>query len=189
MSIPTFKHCLDFVNQLKVHLVNNRCTVIGIDGKDGVGKSTLAITLADELDLELIEIDKYLIKNQGGYVDYIKYPILDEILRNAQKLQKSVIIEGICLIEVLERLMVKPDILIYVKRMMPNGWYDSYYCEPNKNPEALLKNIKESNEKAHKLFGSPPPQQDDLRFSIIEYHQEYKPTEKADYFFEHIWKK
>ncbi|MGI0011097.1 MAG: hypothetical protein ACREAE_06840 [Nitrosopumilaceae archaeon] len=169
--------------------MNNRFTVVGIDGKDGVGKSTLAVALANELELELVELDKHLTKNQGGYVDYIRYPVLDEILRNAKRLQISVIVEGICLIKVLERLMLKPDILIYVKRVMPDGfWYDSYYCEPNEKPEELLKSIKESNEKAHQLFGSPS-KQDDLKFRIIEYHQEYKPTEMADYFFERVWKK
>jgi len=77
--------------------------VIAIDGKDGVGKSTLAKKIAINLNGSYLELDQFIEKNKGHYVSAIKKDdLLNEIRNNSNK--KPVLIEGICAQEVLKSL-------------------------------------------------------------------------------------
>jgi energy-coupling factor transporter ATP-binding protein EcfA2 len=47
--------------------------LIAVDGWDGSGKSTLANALARAVSREYVEVDKCLQRNQGGYLERIRY--------------------------------------------------------------------------------------------------------------------
>ncbi len=49
---------------------------IGIDGVDGESNAHLARALARTLHCPVLDVDDYLHRNQGGYVDFIDYPAL-----------------------------------------------------------------------------------------------------------------
>ena len=64
---------------------------VGIDGTDGVGKSTLAKTLADELAFTLFSLDDYLEHGRCGFVKYIQF----DHLRAEVSAANEYVIEGI----------------------------------------------------------------------------------------------
>ncbi len=82
--------------------------LIGIDGTSGVGKSCLSNQLSNIYHLyEIIDTDdeKYLNQNKG--IDYTKYVKIENIKETVFKCQSNnipVIINGICLLEIMERL-------------------------------------------------------------------------------------
>jgi hypothetical protein len=74
--------------------------IVGIDGIDGVGKSTLAKVLGRLLGATVLSLDNHLTEDQGSYIPYLRY---DEIAQLAQT-NHQVIVEGICLRAALGRL-------------------------------------------------------------------------------------
>lgn len=64
--------------------------LIGIDGIDGTGKSTLAEKLSVSTGLLHINLDDYIEKEKGNFVDFIDLTRLDSSLN---KSPKSTIIE------------------------------------------------------------------------------------------------
>ena len=105
---------------------------IGLDGLPGVGKTTLAEHLATALGLDLVKLDDYFSTNpcptdeeilrlrQEGFVNSLDYERLQADLRG----MKSFVIEGICLLEVLNRLDTHLDLIIYVKKQHLGQWVD-----------------------------------------------------------------
>lgn len=86
--------------------------IVGIDGAPGSGKTTFAQHLSKELKCESLHLDSYLVKGQGSFVPSIRY----DDLRAAIALMKGpFILEGLCILAVLERLSLRPDFLVYVE--------------------------------------------------------------------------
>ncbi|MFQ5863424.1 MAG: P-loop NTPase fold protein, partial [Candidatus Brocadiales bacterium] len=169
MERRTFTKDSELMNTLKAKGVMNNFMVVGLDGVYGAGKTTLAKNLAEKLSSEIIELDKFVARGQGGYVEYINYSSLKQAIDGARKQETSVIVDGVCLLKVLRRIDVKLDILIYVKQMRPDGsWLDE--------DELGLLNNKVGRKYSVKL----------LIHEIKEYHLEYAPIGRANYVFEHV---
>ena len=99
------------VHSLLATIVHANPNVIGIDGLDGCRKSTLAQQVAGHLHFQVIELDSFLEKNKGSFVDHLD---IDGV-RNAVQ-GRNLIIEGVCLLKVLEMVGLDLDLLIYVRR-------------------------------------------------------------------------
>jgi uridine kinase len=89
-----------------------RRLTIGIDGADGAGKSTLARSLAWQLEMPVLETDMFLKKEKSS--PDLHYDQLASLIDWRHSLNRPVIVEGIFLLETLERINVNADILIYV---------------------------------------------------------------------------
>jgi hypothetical protein len=98
------------VTQLMQALPQRPEGLIAIDGFPGSGKSTLARDLSAQLAVGVVHLDDYLIRNKGGFVEFLQYPKLKKVLH-----RRPLIVEGVCLLEVLKRLDIRVDILIYVE--------------------------------------------------------------------------
>ncbi len=92
-------------------LRSNRLRIVGIDGALGSGKTTLAQHLSEELQCECLHLDSYLQRSQGSFVCSIRY---DELHDAIALKKRPFILEGLCLLAVLERLSLRPDFLVYV---------------------------------------------------------------------------
>jgi len=66
-----FLNILDVVSILK----GDSCRLIGIDGICGIGKSTLAEQLSDELNYYHINLDDYLEKKRIGFVEDLRFRV------------------------------------------------------------------------------------------------------------------
>ncbi len=145
-------------------------SIITIDGVDGVGKTTLSIKIAEVLCLSNIELDDFVQKNQDGYIKYIDYDrLLDRIISN-----KPVIIEGICIQQILNKIQVNSDVTVYVKVVDRYGFCNGQikYFPPNKSADEVI------NER--KVKGFHVGYEED----VILYHYSFKPHENSDYIFE-----
>jgi hypothetical protein len=147
--------------------------VIGIDGLNGCRKSALAHQLAGHIHYQVINLDSYLDKNKGTYVDHLD---IDSV-RDAVQGRKS-IVEGVCLLNIIELADLELDLSIYVRRYHLGLWADEDWLGLNQNVDEYLEKL---NSITASIAGLEEPEPDmDLSEEIIRYHHYFRPHEKAD---------
>lgn len=161
---------------------------IGIDGVEGAGKSDLAVFLSGELGHPVLNLDDYLFQNQGGFVDFIDYPALSAAISS----MPSLILSGVCLREVLERMQIDVDGHIYVKRMRNGLWADEDACVFPDGIDAAIETMANNISMYSQSLDEPGTSANDgegesspyLATEVMKYHDSYSPQEIADLVFE-----
>jgi pantothenate kinase-related protein Tda10 len=94
--------------------------IIGIDGRDGQGKSSLANWLAWQLGMSAISLDHFLIQDS----DPLSWRVADlsHAIQTCLQLERPVIVEGVFLQDVLEQVQKKVDYLVLVKNTDRDAW-------------------------------------------------------------------
>jgi hypothetical protein len=82
------------------------------------------------------------------------------------KPDRLVIVSGVCILRVLEAVQLRPDVLVYVKRMRKWGWAD----EDEVNGDELERTAEALGVKAEAW---------PLQVEVREYHRRYCPHERA----------
>ena len=103
------------IEELSTHLLPHRNGLIGLDGYQGAGKSTVAKEVSELLGLPLIHLDDFLEPGRGGYLDFVRYPEVATAL-----LPRPLIVEGVCLLAVMQRLEIKADCHVYIASPVPD---------------------------------------------------------------------
>lgn len=146
------------------------CHVVGVDGFMGAGKTALACELAELLGGIRVSLDSYAGLSYTETEDYVANIMQHYLVSDMRKLKVTfpfVVVEGICLLEVLAALSESPDSIIYVKRISAMGlWHDGYHLEDYETNQS----IHENREGLHK--------------SEFEYHAKWHPHEHAHLVFE-----
>jgi len=167
----------DDIEKLAAFIRDKGCCRIGVDGTNGAGKSTMASKLSEILGLSHLNLDHYLDKEKGGFLDYLKY---DEIKQ--QTLETACfVVDGVCLLNVLEKIETPIDCLVYVKRMCHGLWADEDECEVTEEIEEYIKKEKETIRLIERAENTPDTL--GLAEEIIRYHDKYKPHKKAELFY------
>lgn len=161
---------------------------VTIDGFDGAGKSHLSLGLAIRLGLEILELDEVLARNRGCYVESIRYP---DLARRIALATEPLVVEGVCVQKVLNRLQVRPLLAIYVRKIESDGsWPPNELVDPSRNPDDVIAERKELDRRMAWVLGENPDpieaMPDTLRHEIIRYHHEYQPHLTADYVFDRV---
>lgn len=86
--------------------------IVAIDGRCGVGKTTLGRYLAYRFNVSLIETDLFLIEQQGGTL--YRNDEIGRIITKRLNKPRPVIVEGTTVLRLLSQLNRKPDFTIYV---------------------------------------------------------------------------
>jgi len=86
--------------------------IVTIDGRDGVGKTTLGRYLAWHFNVTLIEADLFLIPSQD-YLTHLDYQV-NRIIERRFTLPRPVIVEGVSMLQLMKRINRVPDFAIYV---------------------------------------------------------------------------
>ncbi len=103
---------------------------MGIDGLDGCRKTTLAVELAGHTDYQVISLDDFLDEKRDAYVNHIDF---DRVQRAVEG--RNSIVEGVCLLKVLERAGLKLDLAIYVQKYRHGLWADEDWLGLDQNVE------------------------------------------------------
>ena len=93
--------------------------VVTIDGRDGVGKTTLGRYLAWYFNVTLIEADLFLIPSQD-YLTHLDYQV-NRIIERRFTLPRPVIVEGVSMLQLMKRINRVPDFAIYVTNPKHGG--------------------------------------------------------------------
>lgn len=145
--------------------------VIGVDGFMGSGKTWLALELAESLGGIRISLDSYINRDTETQ-DYPSKIMQHHLASDLQKLKDAfqfVVVEGICLLEVLVPISAPPDSLVYVKRISTTGlWHDGFHLEDFETNQAIVEN------------------QEGLHRSEFEYHSKVRPHESATVIYERM---
>ncbi|MFY7962541.1 MAG: hypothetical protein ACOVVK_20860 [Elsteraceae bacterium] len=127
--------------------------IIGIDGRDGSGKTTLASWLAWNLSIPVVHLDFYYkffmcedFLIQERMID------LRNTISNRISDKRPVIVEGVLLLETLRRIGLSPDYLVYVHcEELPDGplffriiqpYMDTW--EPQKRANSIVSRVESS---------------------------------------------
>ena len=86
--------------------------IVTIDGRDGVGKTTLGRYLAWHFNVTLIETDLFLIPAQD-YLIHLDDQI-NRIIERRVMTPLPVIVEGVSMLQLMKRIKREPDFSIYV---------------------------------------------------------------------------
>ncbi|WKJ88901.1 hypothetical protein QZJ86_12805 [Methylomonas montana] len=92
-------------------LLTANLRIIGIDGELGVGKSVLANQLSASFKLPVISMDQYCSSGTGQYVEGLNLVALRKAI---EMFPTPVIVEGVCLLKVLERIRLNADIHFFL---------------------------------------------------------------------------
>ncbi|WP_440467401.1 hypothetical protein ACKI1H_00890 [Pseudomonas sp. YH-1] len=165
--------------------------ILGVDGKDGAGKSKLATQLSKSLSAQVISLDDFIEKHQDNYVDSLRFNELSEAIRGAHS---HLIIEGVCLLAAIEHLDLKINEFIYVKRTKNDIWLDEETLSPAGSVDEILENEKRNlllsmrwlSSQEGKEFSENEIKLPPLSEEIIRYHAKYRPSTMASYIFEAI---
>jgi hypothetical protein len=157
---------------------------VGLDGVDGVGKSETSSSIASSLGLPVICLDDYVEKNRGGYVAYIDYAALAAKITGTQKF----LMEGVCLLAVVQRLGIHLDCLIYIKRMRSGHWVDKDECEFPNGVEEALRLLRRNTELVLEFearqngttYNRGVTDEPGLSEEIMRYHARHSPHTVAD---------
>lgn len=177
------------INSLASELVTRCYQVVGLDGGNGIGKTTLSNKIGEDYGFSIIHLDDFLNKNQDGYVGQIRVGELEEKIEASQK---PLIIEGCCLREILKLLSIEAEAIVYMKLMRHGVWVEEReYDIKGSLEDHIAKHIADTKALAQSISGEDEDdfqEEDDylsaLTMDLFHYHSDYKPHTTAEYIFE-----
>lgn len=184
LALSNMKTIVSDVESLIDALRKSQPCHVGIDGVDGVGKSQISSLVASAICEPVIELDEYLVKDRGGYSDFINYGSLAARIAEIS----CFVMEGVCLLEILDRLNVRLDCLIYIKRMSSGLWSDERECEFPSGIEAAIRQSRRDAElmlefearQEGRPYISASTDEPRLSEEIMHYHAKHTPHLLAD---------
>jgi uridine kinase len=174
----------DLLLELRERFLDCKSIIITIDGRDGVGKTYIGKQIAKKLPFHLIQLDKYLFEEQGAFIDYLNYKRLEQRIRQLLETSLSIIIEGVCVLEVLKRINIQSDCRIYVRSYWKLFHYNEEANTAKERIELEEQKIKEFAKVEAAIEQKPFIESEfhlsGLECDIINYHFEHFPDKNAD---------
>ncbi len=106
--------------------------LVGIDGFDGTGRTTLAFYLAQKLAGIRVGLDSYIDKDREAerFVGKLRLEDLARDLSGLLGCFPYVVVDGVCLAEALEAISTAVNQTIYIKRLSSQGlWHEGFHLE------------------------------------------------------------
>ncbi|HTR80784.1 MAG TPA: hypothetical protein VMM58_04070 [Bacteroidota bacterium] len=162
--VRKFEELRNFI--LKLNLTSPK-KIISVDGFPGAGNSMVGAYLNEILSLPVIYIDDFFTHDPRSLENF-KFQSFSELIRKLHQ-NSSIIIDGALVEDVLARIKIKPDLLIYIKRTNEyGGWRDEF---------KLNKLLRTEEVPDASRF-------DPFQDQLIQYHLRVRPHEHAAVIFE-----
>lgn len=154
--------------------LNTPNLIVSIDGVVGAGKTTFAYKMLAQFGGNILSVDDYLTPSHGSYLQWIKFRQMKLDFEKLKHRSKSlIVIEGICILAVLQKIDITPDLKVYLRRIDQSGsWVDSHLCEEFDHLEDKLQWMQQFER--HTNVGSYDRE-------IAQYHIQHKPISNADF--------
>ncbi len=150
--------------------------VVGIDGMDRTGKSTLAQALARSLGCEVIDCEGYALAGARDRAPHaLDLPRLRRAIMAALDPQHPVIVVGTHLRSVLQAMSLRAATRIYVRHQWPAGRYTHGRVFEHDDAARAMVTVP-----ARERFRGIAPFDD----ALIAYHRRERPHETADVYFD-----
>src|SRR5687767_9560378 len=117
-SIPISPECLAKLRS---------CAIIAIDGDQGAGKSSFARQLKECIGADIVSVDDLLVGSSAPYTSQVQSSALKHRLSSARL---PVVVEGVCLLDVLESIEATPDVMFFFKLHRDGSWGRERYLKP-----------------------------------------------------------
>ena len=100
---------------------DRRPIIIGLDGRNGHGKSSAASWLAWQFEMTTIHLDLFIEeqKSEGGAICKWRTEDLARCIESCEAKQQPLVIEGVLLLDVLSIIQKTPDLLVVVEQFDP----------------------------------------------------------------------
>lgn len=182
------REATDLALDLADRIVEGPIGIVTVDGWSGSGKTTLAKSLAGHLGLQRYELDDYLLKHRGGFLEHLDYPRLSSALTDVRRVSDPILVDGICVLKVLQRLGLRSDVKVYVRRISASGiWYDVLKLDPSRTADEVIEEDRQAAERWAEMHGESFGEGGvPLAWEVIRYHYTYLPHETADLYFNRI---
>ena len=185
---PGYVDVAGLVQDLTRSLAERSARIVTVDGWQGSGKTTLAKNLASSLGLSRYELDDFLQEHRGGFLEYLDYLQLTAALTEAFKKSRPILLDGICVLEVLQRIGLRPDVKVYVRKISASGiWHHGLKLDPSKTAEQVIEEDREIARRWAEMEGTKFGESGEpLAYEIIRYHYKYLPHETAQFYFNRV---
>jgi hypothetical protein len=140
--------------------------VVLFDGWTGVGKTALAHMLSEWLGCAAIDVDDYVDRNRGYFVNAIRFDELRATAADALKQSALALVSTICARDVAKRLGVPVAAFVYVEQRSSMGL----------PANAEITDAEDGGPDAFAEYQDLPP----LEREIFDYHAAFKPRKTAD---------
>ncbi|PLZ01138.1 hypothetical protein CY652_17810 [Burkholderia sp. WAC0059] len=95
--------------------------LVTFDGDLHAGKTTLARKIGEALGHPVLDLDGYLLREQGNFVNALRITELTRDIGKALDSSSVVLLSGVCMLRVLEIAKLDTSLSIYVRRLSPMG--------------------------------------------------------------------
>jgi len=171
--------------------------IISVDGINGSGKTYISKILCNRLGMVYFDVDElYMEKNKGRYIDFVKYQNLKDDISKFVSNGKTVLIDAVCVLQILDNINANSDLKIYVKRLQYwNYWFDGEKFDYTRSIDKVIQQDKKELEifselenKIEKKNKNPRIEYstNSLFHDILRYHFKYKPDINSDIIFERL---
>lgn len=140
--------------------------IVSVDGCHQAGKTTTAEGLARILGGHDVDVDDHVREHCGEFVAVLNRKSLRASIEAALSLGGPVIVHSVCALAVFERIGVKPDLTVYVKR----------YSRPDVPADLDIFEFEGADDLPLAGFK-------DLDQEIEFYHRKFRPDHRADVIF------
>ena len=159
------------ISALVVLLPGVRGALIALDGCPNAGKTKLMKDLASQLSCGFVDVDDYVSRGQGRYVAALRLTDLEAAIARSLVTSPAVVLAGVCMQAVLERLGRSAAFNVYVQRDAPLG--PPYDYEILALEDAPIDVDVETEEVDTEDLGA-------LCREVCRYHARYRPRHNSD---------
>ncbi len=138
-------------------------------------------------------------QNTGLYLEVFEFDNLKIAITKALDSGKNILIEGICLNEVLQNISTESGFKVYIKELgILEEWYwDKYLDETKTAEEIFVEDVKEleddiledsNSDGENKILADDDlsKQRKGVFYDLVRYPREYKPQDNSDLIFERL---